>query len=725
MRTRTSARLTNDNFSVLRPDVNDSFVLSSDESEAENFQVKYGPRNLGGLKEEKKSDTPKEIAKGRRGLRGKLEKINTLPLDIVLEIYSHLDPLDVLRLFRTSKDIRSFLMTRTNAIVWRKARSNVPDLPPLPLDLSEPQYASLAFESYCHICLRKPCENVFWQCRVRCCTRCFSTAFSSRPNLHSIWHRSYAGTFLVFDKIAPYIPYVSVTPWKGPWGGEDKVYFPPNIRALRHEYRRLRKGELILEDWVSQKKYRFECLMTVRSIIHQAFVTFHIHTESIELFAALTQLSHPQDPLTPDTWPPGPGQLLVPQQPNEELTKILNQIDPVRIEKIINKLVSFGTRSTLSSQTDPVRGIGASRDWIASQMRDFAATSGGRMTVDVPSYTQTAASQIPTDTVISNIVATLKGSVEPDRVYVVSGHYDSRNTNDTDGIADAPGADDDGSGVAISMELARIMATHDSKSTIMFVAVAGEEQGLYGSNFMAQTLRAAGIDVQGMLDNDIVGASKGSTGPAGDTNSIEDPFSIRMFVQGVPTTETLAQIQSRVSIGAENDSPARQLVQTIWRPDRFLRGGDHESFLKAGYPAVRFTEPNEDFAHQHQNVRVENGVQFGDLAEFCDFEFNARVGKVNGAVIWSLAQAPGTPTNVAMDTSVLTNNSTLTWQAVPNAASYEIVWRASDVMQWTHVIPVGNVTKATVLLPKDNAQLAVRAVGSDGFKSPAGFPFSG
>jgi len=458
---------------------------------------------------------------------------------------------------------------------------------------------------------------------------------------------------------------------------------------------------------------------------------------------ALGQLPGAQDPLTPDTWPTGQGQLLVPQQPNEELTSMLDQIDPVRIENIINKLVSFGTRSTLSNQTDPVRGIGAARDWIASQMREFAATSGGRMTVAVPSYLQTVADQIPVDTVISNVVATLTGSVEPERIYVISGHYDSRNTNNTDGVNDAPGADDDGSGVAISMELARIMATHDTRATIMFACVAGEEQGLYGSAFMASTLKAAGANVEGMLDNDIVGASKGSTGPAGDPNEVSDPFSIRMFAQGVPAyTETDAEILDRVSIGAENDSPARQLgrfaaevatnsvtnmtVQSVWRPDRFLRGGDHESFLQQGYPAIRFTEPWENFAHQHQDVRVEDGFQYGDLAEFCDFEFNARVGKVNGAVLWSLAQAPGTPQNVAMDTSVLTNNSTLTWDAVTNAASYEIVWRASDIMQWTHVIPVGNTTgPVTVLVNHDNAQLGVRSVGANGFKSPAGFPFAG
>ncbi|KAG6848368.1 hypothetical protein H0H93_000800, partial [Arthromyces matolae] len=361
-----------------------------------------------------------------------------------------------------------------------------------------------------------------------------------------------------------------------------------------------------------------------------------------------------------DDWPSGPGQTLIPQQPDDELTSMLNEIDASRINATINKLVSFGTRHTSSNQTDPVRGIGAARDWIASQMRLYAAASNGRMTVEVPSYVQTPASEIPTTTVISNIVATLKGTEDSNRTYVISGHYDSRVTDVENFTDDAPGADDDGSGVAISMELARIFATHVPKATIMFAVVAGEEQGLYGSNFMAQTLKTARVDVQGMLDNDIVGS------PNGDVGTPPAPFDIRMFVQGIPSSETSAQISERTSVGGENDSPARQLgrfvsevsqnsltqmnVHPIWRQDRFLRGGDHESFLKAGFPAVRFTEPQENFAHQHQDVRVVNGVQFGDLAEFVDYDFVARVGKVNGAALWSLAQAPGTPKNVKLDT---------------------------------------------------------------------------
>jgi hypothetical protein len=255
-------------------------------------------------------------------------------------------------------------------------------------------------------------------------------------------------------------------------------------------------------------------------------------------------------------WPPGPGNALVPQEPDAELASILNQIDPKRIQTIIEKLVSFGTRHTASNQTDPVRGIGAARDWIASQMRTFAEPSNGRMTVDVPSFIQQPTSDFPNATLVSNIVATLTGSKEPNRIYVVSGHYDSRVTSILNNIDDAPGADDDGSGVAISMELARIMATHQPAATIMFAVVAGEEQGLFGSTFMATTLKQQGADVQGMLDNDIVGASKADDG----TN---DPFSIRMFVSGLPPSNTASQNNALASIGGENDSPAHQLGRFI------------------------------------------------------------------------------------------------------------------------------------------------------------------
>ncbi|KAJ6597544.1 aminopeptidase [Mycena vulgaris] len=460
--------------------------------------------------------------------------------------------------------------------------------------------------------------------------------------------------------------------------------------------------------------------------------------QSILLFGlsvtALAQVTtYERFPQTGSSWPPGPGAPLVPQQPDHELAAMMAQISPARIEAIIHKLVSFGTRNTMSNQTDPLRGIGAARDWIAAEMRTFAATSGGRMTVEVPSYLQTPSKSIIQDTVISNVVATLKGSTDPNRVYVVSGHYDSRRSNVSDFVGDAPGADDDASGVAVAMELARVMAKHSPAATIMFAAVAGEEQGEFGSTFMAAGLVNASADVQGMLNNDIVGSSTADDGT-------RDPFNIRMFTEGIPPTENLTKITSRVAIGGENDSPIRQLgrfivevasnavtqmnVQMVYRPDRFLRGGDHLPFLARGFPAVRFTEPHENFAHQHQDVRVVDGVQFGDLEKFCDFEFNARVARVNGVALWSLAQAPGTPKGLTLDTSVLTNNSTLTWVADLAAVGYEVVWRASEDPFWTHVVPVGKVASATILLSKDNAQFGVRAVGANGFKSPAAFPFT-
>ncbi|KAG4427123.1 hypothetical protein IFR05_017394, partial [Cadophora sp. M221] len=355
------------------------------------------------------------------------------------------------------------------------------------------------------------------------------------------------------------------------------------------------------------------------------------------------------------------------------LTSILQQVDPVRIQAIVEKLVSFGTRHTQSSQTDPERGIGAARDWILKEYESYAEASGGWMTVELQSYVQGVGGRISAPTNISNIITTLKGSSEPERIVIVSGHYDSRNTNVSNFIDDAPGADDDASGVAIAMELARIMATHRPLATIQFAAVAGEEQGLLGSTYMAQTLSNRSANVQGMWTNDIVGS------PIGDDGKNQSNI-IRLFAQGIPTNESTTRATQRLSIGGENDSPARQLarftvdvssnpvtgmqVETVYRADRYLRGGDHLPFLAAGYAANRFTEPREDFAHQHQDVRVENGTVYGDLPRFCDWEYIARVGRVTGAAAWSLAMGPDGPAGVRIGTEGLTNESLLRWGRV-------------------------------------------------------------
>ncbi|MEE1672143.1 M20/M25/M40 family metallo-hydrolase (plasmid) [Streptomyces sp. WAC07094] len=422
------------------------------------------------------------------------------------------------------------------------------------------------------------------------------------------------------------------------------------------------------------------------------------------------------------------------QPPTRELRALLQEIDPARIEATVRKLVSFGTRHTLSIQDDPARGIGAARDWLLAELRSYAAASGGRMTAELQSYVQEPASRIPTATRITNVIATLRGSVTPERVYVVSGHYDSRVTDVMDATSDAPGADDDASGVAVVVELARVMAKRRPASTIVFAAVAGEEQGLYGATHMAEQFKAAGVDVQGMFTNDIVGSSTADDGT-------RDPYTVRLFAEGVPSSETPEQAAIRRSVGGENDSAARQLsrfvrdvadndvtgmhVRVVYRRDRYLRGGDHIPFLERSYPAARFTEPAEDFAHQHQDVRVdETGKQFGDLPEFCDFRYIARVARVNAATLWSLAQAPGTPRGAKIVTSTLTNSTDLVWTrgTEPDLAGYEIVWRETTAPEWTHVIPVGDVTRQGVDLSKDNVFFGVRAVNKAGLKSPVAFP---
>jgi len=347
--------------------------------------------------------------------------------------------------------------------------------------------------------------------------------------------------------------------------------------------------------------------------------------------------------------------------------------------------------------------------------------------------------RIPVPTTITNVIATLKGNASPGRFYVVTGHLDSRVTDVLNFTSDAPGADDDASGVAVVLELARLFATRQFAGTLVFATVAGEEQGLYGSAFMAAQMKAAGGDVQGMFSNDIVGASRAWDGTR------PDPHTVRLFVEGVPTAVTPAQVAIMQSVGGENDGTSRQLarfvkdvapfdltgmnVRVIWRRDRYLRGSDHISFQAQGYPAGRFTEPRENFNHEHQDTRVVNGVQFGDLPQFVDFDYIARVAKVNGAALWSLATGPGTPKNLQIHVAAPPglagiNTTTLTWDAntEPDLAGYEVVWRETTAPDWTNVVDVGNVTTVTLDIAKDNVQFGLRAVDQAGHRSPVAFP---
>ena len=418
---------------------------------------------------------------------------------------------------------------------------------------------------------------------------------------------------------------------------------------------------------------------------------------------------------------------------------MLSEIDPDRIGATILRLTQFGTRHTASSQTDPVRGIGAATAWVFEQMQAIAATSAGRMTVTKQTFVQPVANNIPVPTTITNVIATLPGTASPERIYVVTGHLDSRVTDVLNFTDDAPGADDDGSGVAVVLELARVFATHQFPGTLVFAIVAGEEQGLYGSTFMAQQMKAAGADVQGMFSNDIVGASQGWDGTK------PDPHTVRMFLEGIPTAATASQISLMQAVGGENDGGSRQLgrfvqevapfeltgmnIRLIWRRDRYLRGSDHLSFQGQGYPAARITEPRENFNHEHQNTRVVNGVQLGDLIQYVDFPYVARVAKVNGAALWGLATAPGTPKNLLIHVAPPVNfaginNTVLSWNANPESdlAGYEVVMRETTSPDWTSAVSVGNVTGMTLDIAKDNVQFGVRAVDSAGNRSPVAFP---
>ncbi|MFL6207503.1 MAG: M20/M25/M40 family metallo-hydrolase [Pyrinomonadaceae bacterium] len=423
-----------------------------------------------------------------------------------------------------------------------------------------------------------------------------------------------------------------------------------------------------------------------------------------------------------------------------EIARMIAEIDARNVERTIRKLVSFGTRNTLSAQADPARGIGAARDWLYEELQKVAQTAGGRMTVEKQSYTQEAQppprGRVPVATVVTNVVATLKGTQAESaaRTYVVSGHYDSMCSSPTDAKCDAPGANDDASGVAAVLEMARVMARREFDATIIFMAVAGEEQSLLGSTHFAEVAKQQNMNIEGMFTNDIIGNSHGG-------NGIHDATTVRVFSEGVPSNETTQEATTRRSVGGENDSPARQLarfiketddlylpsfhVLQVYRRDRYGRGGDHQPFLERGYAAVRFCELNEDFNHQHQNVRVEKGIQYGDLPEFVDFAYAANVARVNAASLAALARAPARPKNVGINTRRLSVDTDLQWDAntEPDIAGYEIVWRDTTAPVWTNSLWVGNVKSYTAKgRSKDNFFFGVRAVDKTGHRSPVSYP---
>ncbi|GAC1568530.1 MAG: M20/M25/M40 family metallo-hydrolase [Vulcanimicrobiaceae bacterium] len=417
-----------------------------------------------------------------------------------------------------------------------------------------------------------------------------------------------------------------------------------------------------------------------------------------------------------------------PAQRDPAIVAMLARVDARELRAIDTTLVGFGTRNLFSeSLHSPTRGVYAARDWLAGQFRELEQPSEGRLTVTLDTYVQPKTAYTPRAVETSSVIATLRGDDPARGTIVVSSHYDSRNSDGNDATLDAPGADDNGSGTSAVLEAARAMARGHFASTIVFACFDGEEQGLFGSAHFAKSLKDAGVRVEANFNDDIVGASRGHDGES-------MPNEVRLFSEALPSG---AKPSSVNATGTENDSPSRELaraaaalgeayvpgmhVNLIYRADRFLRGGDQESFADQDFPAIRYVEPHEDFDHQHQTVRVENGRRYGDLLAYVDFDYLARVTKLNVAGIADLALAPAPP-SVTLDARELGYDSTLAWGAVPQAVAYDILWRRTTDATWTHAKRVGNVTAATLPLSKDDWLFGVRALDAAGHVSVASFP---
>ncbi len=412
------------------------------------------------------------------------------------------------------------------------------------------------------------------------------------------------------------------------------------------------------------------------------------------------------------------------------IKNMVEQVSAQQIEATVRKLVSFHTRHTLSDTLSTKTGIGAARNWIKAEMEKYAKESGGRLKVEFDTFTQPAdGRRVSVPTVMKNVLAILPGT-DPadDRVFIVSGHYDSRVSDVMDAKSFAPGANDDASGTAVAMELARVMSKQRFNATLIFVAMVGEEQGLYGATNLAKRAKAEKWNVAGMITNDIVGNTYSSE------TDLKDNRSVRIFSEAISPTETSAQANLRNSTGSENDGAARSFarylkeageryvdqldVKLIYRRDRYLRGGDHTPFSQEGFAAIRVTEMNENFIRQHQDIRTENGINYGDLPDFVDYNYTQKVARMNLAALANLALAPREPQKVRMLTNELTNKSTLKWEAPVGEApfGYYVTMRETSSAVWEKKFFVKD-TSLTLNYSKDNYFFGVQSVDADGHES--------
>ncbi|MDE3249119.1 MAG: M20/M25/M40 family metallo-hydrolase [Bacteroidota bacterium] len=425
-------------------------------------------------------------------------------------------------------------------------------------------------------------------------------------------------------------------------------------------------------------------------------------------------------------------------QRDPQIEQMVNAVSADSLQSYIKTLVSFGTRSTLSTQTDPKKGIGAARNWVLSKFNEFGKQAGGRLSAIIDTTTLPAdGKRVDAALVLGNVVATLKGTdPNDDRIFLISGHLDSRRSNVMDKTGDAPGANDDGSGTAAVIECARVMSKFSFPATIIFIAVSGEEQGLLGAAYMANKLKKENAHLEAVLNNDIMGSNNSS-----ETNII-DNTRIRVFSEGLPAYETEKTAANIRQLGLENDGKSRQLaryvkeigeryvdnlqVVMVYRNDRFLRGGDHTPYVMNGFAAVRITEMNENYYHQHQDVRVEKGIQYGDLTEFMDFEYLRKNTAMNVASLANLSKSPSMPQHVTVDVKQLDNYTVLNWEKPKsgNVKGFYVLMRETTSAVWQRKI---FTTATTIRLPysKDNYFFAVQSLSEDGNEGLAVVPAVG
>jgi Zn-dependent M28 family amino/carboxypeptidase len=469
-------------------------------------------------------------------------------------------------------------------------------------------------------------------------------------------------------------------------------------------------------------------------------VTRRSRTHALALAACLlpAALAAQRTPPSPRPTPLPDRAAAAPAGEDPRLRAIAAATQPARMEADVRRLAGFGTRHTLSDTVSATRGIGAARRWLFAEFTRISQACGGCLEVryvdDVVPGGQNP--RIPRDTRVVNVVAIQRGRTDPGRYVIVQGHYDSRVSDAMDSTSESPGANDDASGVSVALESARVLSQHRFDGSIVYAALAGEEQGLNGAQILTRHAQANNWRIAGVLNNDIIGNSRGINGAADNTV-------VRILSPGIPPEAPAAVLRQYLYSGGELDVPTRQLAryvdriadryvpnldaQIIYRLDRFGRGGDHTPFFLAGFPAVRLTELYEDYTRQHQDLRVENGIEYGDVPDAMDFVYNAKVTALNTASMASLAWAPAAPDSVTIRGAV-TPHTVLRWKAVdaPDLAGYRVYWRLPTDANWTHSRWVGNVAEATLEnIVIDNWFFAVAAVDRDGNESLTVFPVPG